>query len=348
MQFSFKFWLNLGLVLLLLLLPGLTESVSGGFYTLIAIKVLIMALAAVGLNFLVGHSGLVAFGHAGFMGIGAYGAGICLYYYFENGHEWLASGTYQLLIILLATVLIALLVGAISLRTRGIYFIMITLAFSQLLYYLTVGMDTFGGDDGLSLYQRSEFSASLPGLSGTQLDLHNNVQLYFLSLSMLLLTLFFQYRWLNSPFGLLIQGAHSNENRMAALGYNIYPYQLITFIVSALVCAIAGFLLANANDFISPDILHWQHSGELLAIIILGGTRSVMGPVYGAIIFYSLEEGLSAISWQIGSTPIGEFWQLIFAPILILIVLLGNNGIYGALLQLPEKIKWLLSSSGGK
>ena len=316
---------NLTLFATLIFLPLMTENISGGFYTLIATKTLIMALAAIGLNLLVGQGGLVSFGHSAFIGIGAYCVGVPIFHYFEDGTQWLANGFIHLLIALLVSGSIAALVGMISLRTRGIYFIMITLASAQLLYFLSSGLELYGGDDGLSLYQRSEFPGSF--------NIENNQTLYYLCLGSVLITLGFQYRWFNSRFGTLIQGARINESRMKAIGYNLYPYQLVLFIISGMICGYAGFLMANFNGFISPDLLHWQHSGELLAIIILGGTRSIVGPLYGAAAFYLLEELLSSIEYDLGGIKIGEYWQLIFGPLLIFVVLYGRNGIYGLITE---------------
>ena len=328
MNLTTKNYFNLALFSALIVLPLITENVSGGFYTLIATKSLIMALAAIGLNLLVGQGGLVSFGHSAFIGIGAYCVGVPLFHYFEDGTQWLANGFVHLFLALLVSGAVATLMGMISLRTRGIYFIMITLAFAQLLYYLTTGLELYGGDDGLSLYQRSEFPGSF--------NLESNQTLYYLCLGSILITLGFQYRWFHSRFGKLIQGARINESRMKAIGYQLYPYQLVLFIVSGMICGYAGFLMANFNNFISPDLLHWQHSGELLAIIILGGTRSIVGPLYGAAAFYLLEELLSSIDYTLGGIKIGEYWQLIFGPLLIFVVLYGHNGIYGFITGLDK------------
>lgn len=316
---------NAVLFIVLFCLPLFTETSGGGFYTLVAIKGLIMALAAVGLNFIVGHAGLVSFGHAAFIGVGAYCVGIPIFHVYEDGLTWLGNGWIHLLLTLLISGALAAAMGAISLKTRGIYFIMITLAFAQLLYFFSAGIELYGGDDGLSLYQRSEFTNFL--------NVEDNLTLYYVCLISIFLVLGLQWRWLDSRFGKLIQGARINESRMRAIGYSPGPYQQLLFIVSGMVCGYAGFLMANFNQFISPDLLHWQHSGELLAIIILGGTRSVVGPLYGAVLFYSLEEFLSSINFNVRGHKLGEYWQLIFGPLLVFVVLYRSNGIYGLFVQ---------------
>lgn len=291
----------------LLLLP-LYTSMSGNVFALtLFTRIVIFALAATSLNLIMGYGGMMSFGHAAYLGIGGYAVGIL-------AAEDVGSGFIQWPVALLSSALFALVIGALSLRTRGVYFIMITLAFAQMTYYLASGLARYGGDDGLTIYKRSDF--------GGFINLSNRVQFYYVCLACLLGGIYLIWRIVNSRFGLVVQGLRSNEQRMQAIGFPAIRYRLICFVISGTVCGLAGALLANNTDFVSPAVMYWTRSGDLMVMVILGGMGSMFGPAIGAIVYLVLEEFLSQVT---------EYWALIMGPLLLLIVLFGRGGIAGLL-----------------
>jgi branched-chain amino acid transport system permease protein len=314
-----RHFINALLLVILALVPVITDWMGDSFYTGLISRILILAIAALSLNLLIGYGGMVSFGHAAYLGVGAYAVGIGAFHAFEDGIDWMLNGYVQLAAAIVGSALIALVIGAISLRTRGVYFIMITMAFSQMLYFTAVGVETYGADDGLSIYSRSD----MLGL----IDLGNEKSLYYLIFISLLVILYLMHRLVNSPFGNVIRGAKSNEARMRTIGFSPYRYRLTAFVIAGVIAGYAGFLMANLNDFVSPDVMHWTRSGDLIIMIILGGIGSLFGPLYGALAFLMLEELLSSVPYSIGGLHLGEYWQLIFGPLLILIVLFARNGI---------------------
>lgn len=305
----------------LALVPPVAGAFDEPFYVVLFSRMLIFAIAAISLNLILGYGGMVSFGHALYLGIGAYVVGAFSFHAVENGIDWMASGFAQFPVAILLSALFALAIGAISLRTRGVYFIMITLAFGQMVYFVGVGVEYYGADDGLTLYSRSEF--------GGFINLENEVWLYYLSFVILIVTLFLVQRLVNSRFGLVIQGIKSNERRMQAIGVPSYRYKLACFVIAGAIAGLAGALLANRTDFVSPAIMHWTRSGDLIIMVVLGGMGTLFGPVFGAVAFLLLEELLSSITVKIGPYAIGEYWQLVFGPLLILIVLFAKGGIMG-------------------
>tara|TARA_R110001599_G_scaffold279890_2_gene481125 strand:- start:145 stop:1137 length:993 start_codon:yes stop_codon:yes gene_type:complete len=328
MILSSRHILNTALLVFLGIIPFLTDWMGDSFYTGLVARILILAIAALSLNLLIGYGGMVSFGHAAYIGVGAYCVGIGAFHAFEDGVDWMLNGYIQLTAALLGSALIALIIGAISLRTRGVYFIMITMAFSQMLYFSAVGVETYGADDGLTIYSRSD----MLGL----IDLNDEKSLYYLIFVSLLVVLYLMHRLVESPFGNVIRGTKSNEARMRAIGFSPYKYRLTAFVIAGTIAGYAGFLMANLNDFVSPDMMHWTRSGDLIIMIVLGGMASLFGPLYGALAFLMLEELLSSIPLTIGGLHVGEYWQLIFGPLLILIVLFARNGIDSFLPQ-PRK-----------
>ena len=311
------------LLALLVLLPVYTALTGNTFIMTLFTRIVILAIAAVSLNLIMGFGGMVSFGHAAYLGIGGYVVGIL-------AKEGINSGFVQWPSALLVSGLFALGVGALSLRTRGVYFIMITLAFAQMVYYVANGLDRYGGDDGLTIQRRSEF--------GGLIDLSNRVYFYYLCLALLLATVYFVWRMVNSRFGLVIQGSRSNDRRMRAIGFPTFRYKLTCFVIAGVLCGLSGALLANHTNFISPALMHWTRSGDLIVMAVLGGMGSVFGPVIGAITLLVLEETLPhflgyATFLVVGREIAGarEYWQLILGPMLLLIVLFARGGIDGLL-----------------
>ncbi len=306
-----QIWLSLATLALFAIVPPLTIIFDQPFYMDLIARIMIFAIAAVSLDLILGHGGMVSFGHAAYMGIGAYAVGVLSYYGIDNGFL-------QIPFALGAAALIGLVFGALSLRTSGVYFIMITLAFAQMLYFLAISLEEFGGDDGMSS-MRSEFSGLI--------DMYDTVQFYYLIFTILVLVLFGLHRLVLSRFGMVIQASRSNEKRMHAVGFPTFRYKLAAFTIASTICGLAGVLFANLNEFVSPDVMHWTHSGEIMIMVIMGGMGTLIGPVLGATAFLLLEEYLP--EWmEMAVTNGGEHWAIIMGPILIAIVLFGRGGIH--------------------
>jgi branched-chain amino acid transport system permease protein len=308
-----------GLVAMLALLPVYTTLTGNTFMMTLFTRIIILAMAAVSLNLIMGFGGMVSFGHAVYLGIGGYVVGIL-------AKEGINAGLVQWPLALALSALFALAVGALSLRTRGVYFIMITLAFTQLIYYVAIGLERYGGDDGLTIHKRSQF--------GDLINLSNRTFFYYLCLTLLLATVYLVWRIVDSRFGMVIQGARSNDRRMRAIGFPTFRYKLVCFVIAGVLCGLAGVLLANHTDFISPAVMHWTRSGDLIVMVVLGGMGSVFGPVIGAIALLVLEEmlphllGFAAHIFTGREVPEArEYWQLILGPMLLLIVLYARGGI---------------------
>ena len=302
-------------VILLILAPApfLFEWINQPFYLDLLSRALILAIAVVSLNLILGFGGMVSLGHAAYIGIGAYSVGIPSYYDFYNG--WLHLG-----LALSVSAAFAFVTGAISLRTKGVYFIMITMAFSQMVYFTFLSLEEYGADDGLVIYSRSEFPAWL--------SMDGSTSLYYWIFGLLLLSLFFVRRLVHARFGRVIVGSKFNEQRMQALGFNTYRYRLVCYMISAMMCSLAGMLLGNFTGFISPDMIGWARSGELIFMVIIGGAGTFFGPLVGTIAFVLLEEFLSLIT---------VYWHLIFGVMLVALVLFGKGGIDGWLSLLDRK-----------
>ena len=294
------------LLVFLALLPVYVISGGNQFLLILFTRIVILALAATSLNLILGYGGMVSFGHAVYLGIGGYVVGIL-------AKEGINAGVVQWPLALAVSALFALIIGALSLRTRGVYFIMITLAFAQMLYYVVVSLDRYGADDGLTINRRSQF-----GL----LNLSNKIVFYYVCLALLLAVIFLVARLVNSRFGMVIRGAQSNERRMRAIGFPIFRYRLVCFVIAGTLCGLGGVLLANHTDFVSPAMMHWTRSGDLIVMVVLGGMGATFGPLIGAIALLVLEEALSGIT---------EYWQIILGPLLLLIVLFARGGIVGLL-----------------
>jgi branched-chain amino acid transport system permease protein len=297
-------YITVAFMALLLVLPLIAYFTGNTFYLDFATRIVCLSFAAVSLNLILGFGGMISFGHAAFIGIGAYMVGIPAYHGFESG--WL-----HFPLAMLVSALFALVTGAVCLRTKGVYFIMITMAFAQMAYYFFLSLEEYGGDDGLTIYNRSILNI---------IDIENKVVLFLLAYAVLVAGIYAVYRIVNSRFGMVVRGCQSNEARMKALGYNTYAYRLTAYVIAGTMCGLAGALLGNFQSFISPDMMGWTRSGELMFMVILGGTGTLFGPVFGAVAFLVIEEILSAFT---------TYWALPFGILLILSVLFIKGGLSG-------------------
>ncbi len=286
-------------------LPPLLTALGLEFYTGVASRALIFVIAASSLNLILGFGGMVSFGHAAFVGLGAYTVGILM----DAGisSAWIAWP-----VAMLVSGLAAGLIGAISLRTRGVYFIMITLAFAQMFYYLAVSLKAYGGEDGLPLVQRSQLSGLV--------NLQNDAQMYWLLLVLAAAVMWGLQRLINSPFGHLLQGIKENEARMHALGARVFALQWQAFVLAGAIAGLAGALLANLSGLVTPHTLHWSQSGQLMIMVIIGGAGSLWGGPLGAVVLLLLEELLSGYTLH---------WQMALGLLLLAVVMLAPQGLAG-------------------
>jgi branched-chain amino acid transport system permease protein len=305
--FTFDQRMAAGLFVLMALLPMLSAMLAGSYLLLIGERVMIFAIAALSLELLVGAGGLVSFGHAAFLGVGAYGAGIA-------ASHGLGTMSIALPAALAASALFALATGSIAVRTRGVYFIMITLAFGQMAFFVATSLAPYGGDDGLTWPTRTL-------VLGTRMLKSKTVFFYFI-LVLLVGTYLLMSRLMASRFGRVLRGLTDDETRMEAIGFTPYPYRLTAYVMAGTICGLAGFLLGNQAEFVSPAYMHWQRSGELIIMVLLGGSGTLYGPIAGALAFLMLEETLSRLT---------EHWKVILGPLLVLVVLFARGGIAGAI-----------------
>jgi branched-chain amino acid transport system permease protein len=313
-------------VLFLLLLPAVALTalfLDEVFYITLATRIAILALAAAGLNIALGLGGLVSFGHAAFFGLGGYAAGVLATHAFNM--EPLAFGlpgtTSQPIIWLVAILLcglVALPIGLVSLRTSGVYFIMITLAFAQMIYYFAISWPAYGGEDGLSLYVRNAF----PGLNTAK-----PLPFFAVAFILLLAALALFSRLQSSRFGTALEASRQNPVRLAAVGISPFDIRLVAFVLSAMVTGLAGALFADLNRFVSPSMLSWQMSGELIVLIILGGKGRVLGPLAGATLYVLFEFALGGLT---------ERWQFFLGLVLLAVVFFARGGLIGLLAGRPR------------
>jgi branched-chain amino acid transport system permease protein len=301
--------------LLLALVPFVAgfgpESYVLGLFT----RVMVFAIAALALDFICGYGGLVSFGHAAFVGIGAYAVGIL-------GAHGITDMLVSLPVALLASALFAYLTGNVCLRTKSVYFIMITLAFGQMAYFIAGSLAPYGGDDGLTIHLRST-------LFGFSILKNDRTFYYFVLLTLLAVYLLFR-AVVYSRFGRVFRGARENPTRMSALGFDVFRFQRVGYVIAGAVGGLSGFMLANATEFVSPAYMSWQRSGELIIMILLGGLGTLHGAIIGAAAYLLIEEALGGITEQ---------WKLIFGPLLVLIVLFARGGLLG----LADKVRGRLS-----
>lgn len=311
-------WLNAAILGALLAVPLLALALDAPFIITLATKVAILALAGVSLNLALGQGGLVSFGHAAFFGAGGYAMGILASHAqtFTSMAFGVQGSTSMPLIWLVAVVagaLLALIIGALSLRTTGVYFIMVTLAFGQMLYYFAISWPAYGGEDGLSIYVRNQF----PGLNTLV-----PIQFFGLSFAVLLVVIWLVGRLNASAFGLALNAAHQNEIRARTVGIDVTRVRLVAFVISGAITALAGALFADLNRFVSPTMFSWHTSGEIMIFIILGGVARLCGPVVGAAVFIGLEHLLGGVS---------DHWQIYLGAGLLFVVLFAKGGLIGAL-----------------
>lgn len=291
----------------LALVPLYAGAFDDRFLLLFVTRILVFAIVAVSLDFILGLGAMVSFGHAAYIGLGAYAVGIL-----AEHDVWEAWISFPLA--LAAGGIFALVTGAISLKTRGVYFIMITLAFGQMAYYTATSLSAYGGDDGLTMWGRSEFF-------GTDL-FSDDTSFYFLVLACLTGCYLLLRTFAASRFGRVLKGAKQSEARLEAMGVDPYRYRLAAFVIAGMIASLAGALMANQAEFVSPAYMSWHRSGELIVMVILGGLGSLHGAIIGTLVYMVLEEVLSGY-W--------EHWRLLFGPFLILVVLYARGGILGVL-----------------
>jgi len=291
--------------------PFAAIALEQPFWIAFFARIVIYAIAATALNLALGYGGLVSFGHALFLGLGAYAVALPSFYDVGNG-------VVHLVLCLALCAAAALVTGAISLRTSGIAFIMITLAFAQMGYFLFVSLKNFGGDDGLSIANTSRFGP---------LNLGSPLAVYAVAFVVLVLATWWLARLRVAPFGMALRGARQNARRVNAIGLQSLRLQLAAYVLSGMLCGVAGMLLANLNAYASPSTLAWTVSGELIVMVVLGGMGSVWGPLLGALAFLGLEEALK------GAT---EHWMVVFGPLIVLMALAGKQGLAGLLRKLDR------------
>ncbi|MVA99015.1 branched-chain amino acid ABC transporter permease [Nitratireductor sp. CAU 1489] len=302
-------------------LPSVADAMGQPALTSLATRILIYGIAAASLNLVLGYGGMVSFGHAAFFGIGGYVVGI-LYQHYASGEPLFGfvPGSNQLLVTVPAAILVsgvfAAIIGALSLRTSGVQFIMITLAFAQMLFFFFVSLKAYGGDDGLIIRRANE----VPGL-----NMRDKQTVYYVCLAAAAIFFVLLWRVVNSRFGNVLVGLRQSERRMAAVGLPVYRYKLAAFVISGMGAGLAGALMANFMRFASPDMLHWTKSGELMVMVILGGVGTLFGPLAGAAVFIILETVLAA--WT-------EYWQLGLGAILLFVVLYTHGGVQALALRL--------------
>ncbi|MDC0134526.1 branched-chain amino acid ABC transporter permease [Alphaproteobacteria bacterium] len=310
---------NKWVFLLLLSIPAIGIIFNEPYYITLATKVIILGIAGVGLNLALGYGGLISFGHAAFFGIGGYVAAIMSYHALNE--ELLfeiplaISGSSEMLIIwplaIVISAFFSLLIGLLSLRTSGVYFIMITLAFAQMLYYFSISWPSYGGEDGLSMHMRN----TLPFINTM-----NPLNFFLICLAWFFIAIFITSKLINSPYGMALQATKQNEERVKSVGIETFKVKLIVFVFSGAITGLAGSLYADLNRFVSPSMLNWHTSGEIMVFVILGGIARLYGPLLGASFFIILEQTLGLYT---------ENWQFWLGLILILEIIFARSGIIG-------------------
>jgi branched-chain amino acid transport system permease protein len=307
--------LPLAMFLVFAVIPSGASLLGEAYVLSFVTRVMIFSMAALALDILVGYGALVSFGHAAFIGLGAYAAGILA------AHD-INDSLISLPVALGASALFAVATGAVCLRTKGVYFIMITLAFGQMAFYTAGSLAPYGGDDGLTIHTRST-------LGGFPI-LASDFSLYYVSLACLCGVYLLCRALVASRFGRVYRGARENAQRMSAIGFEVYRFQLAAYVITGVIGGLSGFLLANATDFVSPAYMAWQRSGDLLIMVILGGMGTLDGAIIGAAVFLLTEEWLSGLT---------EHWKVIFGPLLVLVAVFARGGVLGVAAKMWRPIR---------
>ncbi|NML34799.1 branched-chain amino acid ABC transporter permease [Paraburkholderia antibiotica] len=310
------------LAVLLLAVPAYAALTGQPFLVVLFARIAIFAIAALSLDLMLGVGGLVSFGHALYFGLGAYATGMLA----QHG---VASGTLHLAVTLAACALVALVTGAIALRTSGIAFIMITLAFAQMFYFFAVSLREYGGDDGFALANASRFGG---------VSLGDSISLYYVAAGLLVALLLFGRRFLKSAAGMTLGGIRINERRMRALGVPATQMKLAVYVIAAMLCGVAGMLFANLTQFVAPSYMSWTMSGDLIVMVVIGGAGSFVGPLLGTLVMVLLEEGLKSVT---------EHWMLVMGPLIVIAVLLSRRGLIGLAYALDARRERSRASQGG-
>lgn len=295
---------------LLALLPVAVSLGLPSHWLTLVTRAMIFAIAALSLDLILGVGGLVSFGHAAFVGIGAYATGIMI-------TEGRTDALLILPVVLVLCALFAAVTGAVSLRTRGVTFIMITLAFGQMVYFLAQALSAYGGDDGLTLYERST-------VLGFDL-FKNRIGFFYAVLGVLVACYALISVIVASRFGRVLRAARENATRVAVTGFHVGRIRLVAYIISGMIAGLSGFLLANHTEFVSPAYMSWPRSGELIFMVVLGGVGSLHGAIIGALAFLFAEDVLSGLT---------EHWKVIFGPMIVLFVLFTRGGLVGLMRKL--------------
>jgi branched-chain amino acid transport system permease protein len=301
--------------LVLIALPWIAVATDHAALTLLVTRMMIYGLAAVSLDLILGIGGMISFGHAAYFGLGAYVVGILAYHSASAEPMFGVLPGSNLAVIawpaaVIVSALVALVLGALCLRTEGVSFIMITLAFAQVLYFFFVSLKLYGGDDGLILRGRNVIAGY---------NLRDPILFYYICFGLLAAFVVACRRLLDSRFGQIIQGACQNERRMAAIGVSTYRYKLACFTIAGGAAGLAGALMANYARFVSPDLMYWTESGQLMVMVILGGVGTLFGPILGALLIVGLESTLTSLT---------EHWKFILGPVLVLAVLFTRGGLW--------------------
>ena len=322
-RLSARMWVAAAGIVVLGLVPVLAALIGQPFYVTLVSRIMIFALAALGLNLILGFGAMVSFGHALYIGVGAYAVGILSFHGITSGYVHVA-------VALAAGCVLATVTGFVCLRASGVAFIMITLAFAQMFYFLAVSLKQYGGDDGYGIAARSDFG---------MIDIGNNTVLYYLIYGVLMLTLFFLFRLIHARFGIVLRGSKANERRMRAMGFPTLGFKLMAYVISALICVLAGVLLANLTRFMSPSYMHWTVSGDILLMAVLGGVGTLVGPIVGAAVWLTLEEILSSfklgLPWGLDEF-VRDHWQGVLGIVVIVVAIFLKEGLYGYLVERDE------------
>ncbi len=302
---------GLGLLAVLALAPLVGHAIAAPYIETVFCRVAIFAIAVTSLNLIIGYAGLISFGHVLFFGIGIYSVGIASHYGIAGAGVHFAAA-------IAAAAIVAAVTGALCRRVSGVYFIMITLAFSQMFYFLAVSLQQFGGDEGMTIHNPTAFAGH---------TLAEPNVLYATAFVILTAAIAFSHRLVESRFGKLVRGSRDNDRRMRALGFETFRYRLAMYVIAGVLCAIAGVLYANLNAYASPDFFTFSLSGELLIMLVAGGTGTLFGPLAGTMAFIVLQTVLSGYT---------EHWMIVFGPVVVVMALVFRQGIFGWIARLER------------